>query len=82
MGLGSSLFLIAVGAILRFAITVTTHGVDLHTIGVILMIVGAVGFVVSLFWMAVWAERRREPSVPPPGTGTQPTQVRSTDPRY
>jgi hypothetical protein len=81
MGLGSSLFLIAVGAILRFAITVTTNGVNLHTIGVILMIVGAVGFVVSLFWMAVWAERRREPGVPP-GAAPPSTQVRSTEPRY
>ncbi len=79
MGLGSSLLLIAVGAILRFAITVTTHGIDLQTIGVILMIVGAVGFVVSLFWMAVWADRRRNPSVPQPGA--QPP-VRTTEPRY
>jgi hypothetical protein len=80
MGLGSSLLLIAVGAILRFAITVTAHGIDLQTVGVILMIVGAVGFVVSLFWMAIWAERRRQPSVPPPGT--QPTQAHTAEPRY
>jgi uncharacterized membrane protein len=82
MGLGSSLFLIAVGAILRFAISVTTRDINLHTVGVILMIVGAVGFVISVFWMAVWADRRREASLPPAGTGTQPTQVRSTEPRY
>ena len=79
MGLGSSLLLIAVGAILRLAITVTTHGIDLQTVGVILMIVGAVGFVVSLFWMAVWTERRRNPDVPAPGT--QPP-VRATEQRY
>jgi hypothetical protein len=79
MGLGSSLLLIAVGAILRFAITVTTHGIDLQTVGVILMIVGAVGFVVSLFWMAVWTDRRRNPDVPAPGT--QPP-IGTTEPRY
>jgi hypothetical protein len=79
MGLGSSLLLVAVGAILRFAITVSTHGIDLQTVGVILMIVGAVGFVVSLFWMAVWTERRRNPDVPVAGSQAP---VRTTEPRY
>jgi uncharacterized membrane protein len=59
MGLGTSLFLIAVGAILRFAVTASTSSVNLHTVGVILMIVGGVGLIVSLFWMTVWADRRR-----------------------
>lgn len=59
MALGTSLFLIAVGAILRFAITASTHDVNIQTIGVILMIVGAIGLVISLFWMGVWADRRR-----------------------
>ena len=59
MGLGTSLFLIAVGAILKFAITTTAHGVNINTIGVILMIVGAVGLIISMFWMTVWADRRR-----------------------
>lgn len=59
MGLGTSLFLIAVGAILRFAVTVTTHGFNLHTVGVILIAVGVVGLVISLFWMTIWADRRR-----------------------
>ena len=48
MGLGTSLVLIAVGAILRFAVSVSSHGVNIHTVGVILMIVGIVGFVISL----------------------------------
>lgn len=61
MGLGTSLFLIAVGAILKFAITTTAHGVNINTIGVILMIVGAVGLVISLFYMTMWADRRRQP---------------------
>jgi beta-lactamase regulating signal transducer with metallopeptidase domain len=58
MALGTSLLLIAVGAILRFAVSVTTHGFSIHTIGVILMIVGAVGLVISLLWMMVWRDRQ------------------------
>jgi heme/copper-type cytochrome/quinol oxidase subunit 2 len=62
--LGTSLFLIAVGAILRFAVHVSTKGFNLHTVGVILIIVGIVGFVISLFWMTVWADRRRRVAPP------------------
>jgi hypothetical protein len=67
MALGTALFLIAVGAILRFAVTATTHGVNIQTIGVILMIVGAVGLLISLFWMSVWSGRQRQtaPAYPP-----------------
>lgn len=51
MGIGVSVFLIAVGAILKFAITWSTEGVDLSTVGVILMVVGALGMLMSmLFW--------------------------------
>ena len=51
MGIGVSVFLIAVGAILSFAITWTAQGVNLDTVGVILMIVGAIGLLMSmLFW--------------------------------
>jgi hypothetical protein len=59
MGLGTSIFLIAVGAILRFAVSVSTTGFNIHTIGLILMIVGIVGLVISLLWMTVWADRRQ-----------------------
>ena len=58
MTLGTSLFLIAVGAVLRFAVNVSTSGFNIHTVGVILMIVGAVGFILSLLWMTMWADRR------------------------
>lgn len=51
MGIGVSVFLLAIGAILTFAIDVTTEGVNLDTVGVILMIVGAIGMLASmLFW--------------------------------
>ena len=59
MGIGTSIFLIAVGAILRYAITTNVEGVDLDVVGLILMIVGVVGLVLSFLWMSMWADRRR-----------------------
>lgn len=56
MRIGLSLFLIAVGAILKFAVTADVSGVSLSTVGVILIVVGAVGLVISLILMAT---RRR-----------------------
>jgi hypothetical protein len=52
MGLGTSIFLIAVGAILKFAVTATVSGISLATVGVILMVVGIAGLVISLFFVA------------------------------
>jgi hypothetical protein len=59
MTLGTSLLLIAVGAILRFAVNVTTSGFNIQTIGVILMIVGVVGLILSLLYMTMWDRRER-----------------------
>ena len=59
MTTGTSLFLIAVGAILRYAATASVSGVSLATVGLILMIVGGVGLVISLFDLLVWNPRRR-----------------------
>jgi hypothetical protein len=61
MGLGGSLILIAVGAILRWAVTATASGVNIHTVGLILLIVGGIGFVISLLWMAFYADRTTRP---------------------
>lgn len=52
MGIGTSIFLIAVGAILKFAVTATISGVELATVGVILMVVGIIGLLVSLLFLA------------------------------
>jgi hypothetical protein len=52
MTVGGSIFLIAVGAILRYAVTDSISGVDLATIGLILMIAGIVGLVIGLFMYA------------------------------
>lgn len=57
MALGTSLLLIAIGAVLRFAISVSTHGFNLHTIGTILIVVGAIGLVISLLWMMMASRR-------------------------
>jgi len=54
MGIGMSIFLFAVGAILRFAVTVTTEGFNLHAIGNILMLVGAIGALFSLIFWTSW----------------------------
>jgi hypothetical protein len=56
MGIGTSLVLIAIGAILKFAVTDAISGVELSTIGVILMVVGIVGLLISLLLMT----RRRD----------------------
>jgi hypothetical protein len=51
MGIGVSVFLLAVGAILAFAVDVTTQGLDLNMVGVILMVVGLIGLLTSfIFW--------------------------------
>jgi hypothetical protein len=57
MGIGVSLFLIAVGAVLTFALHLHVGGVNLDMIGWILMVVGALGLVVT---MVIWGGRRRE----------------------
>ena len=54
MGLGVSIFLIAVGAILTWAVNASVSGLELNTIGVILMIVGALGLVLSMIFWSSW----------------------------
>jgi hypothetical protein len=64
MSLGASLFCVAVGAILHFAVTATLAGIDIQTVGTILMVIGVIGFAISL-WL-YFASRRAEPGPPPP----------------
>jgi hypothetical protein len=74
MGLGASLFLIAAGAILVWGVTGEVAGADIDAIGVILMIVGGIGIVLSMLFWTSWGGpgyfgRRRETYVedrPPP----------------
>jgi uncharacterized membrane protein len=57
MGIGTSIFLIAVGAILKFAVTAHVSGISLATVGTILMVVGVIGLLISLFMVAAWNDR-------------------------
>ncbi len=51
MGIGVSIFLLAVGAIMTFALDAEVSGIDLDTVGVILMVVGIIGLLMSaMFW--------------------------------
>ena len=52
MSIGASLFLIAAGAILYFAVNADISGLEISTIGIILMVIGAVGLAISLFMLS------------------------------
>jgi len=79
MRIGASLFLIAVGAILKFAVTKQVTGVNVNTVGVVLMVVGIIGLVLSLLFMTT----RRRTDIVHHGTGTTYIEpVDPTDPGY
>ena len=59
MTIGASIFLIALGAILKYAVDVTVSGIEIQTIGLILMIAGVVGLIIGLF-LLTQADRRRQ----------------------
>jgi hypothetical protein len=59
MTIAGAVFLIAVGAILKFATNWHVQGVNVDTVGVILMIAGAAGLILSFFQEAIWSSRRR-----------------------
>ena len=85
MTIGAGIFLIAVGAILKFATNFHIQGVYVDTIGVILMIAGAVGLLIGLFQEIVWARRARPLApgeVPPAAPVEERREVREQPPRY
>jgi uncharacterized YccA/Bax inhibitor family protein len=63
MGTGVSLILIAVGAILAWAVSAEVSGVDLQVVGVILLVVGAIGLLLSLIFWSSWGGFRRREAV-------------------
>jgi Flp pilus assembly protein protease CpaA len=73
MGIGVSIFLIAVGAILAFAVSAEVSGVDVQTVGWIVLVVGLLGLVLSMiFWSSwggpgYWNRRRTYVEEGPPG---------------
>lgn len=74
MTIGTSLVLLAVGAILKYAVTGSVSGLNIQTVGVILMIVGIVGLVLSLLYMTVLGRDKRG--------GTVVERERVRDDRY
>jgi hypothetical protein len=81
MTIAAAVFLIAVGAILRYATNIHVQGISIDTVGLILMIAGAVGLVLSFFQEAIWSDRvrRREATVPEERREVPP---REAPPRY
>ena len=64
MYIGTSIFLIALGAILKFAVTATVGGFEIQTAGVILIVVGLIGLVISILMLAMRKDRRGDEVVP------------------
>jgi Na+/proline symporter len=61
VGIGTSIFLIAIGAILYFAVDASISGLEIQTVGLILMIVGIIGLLISIWFMSR-ASRRGPPA--------------------
>jgi hypothetical protein len=86
MTIGAGIFLIAVGAILKFATNFHVSEISIDTIGVILMVAGAVGLLIGLFQEIVWSRRTRPvaPGEAPPPAVEERREVRDpgAPPRY
>jgi len=61
VGIGTSIFLIAIGAILYFAVNADISGLEISTVGLILMIVGIIGLLISLFYTSMATRRGAAP---------------------
>ncbi|WP_380171253.1 DUF6458 family protein [Kineococcus sp. DHX-1] len=70
MRLGTSIFLLAVGAILTFAVTVSVAGVDLQTVGVILMVIGVLGIILEFAMFRPRTQRTTSVTSADPVSGT------------
>jgi len=75
--IGTSIFLIALGAILKFAVTATVAGLNIQTAGTILIVVGVIGLLISILLLTVGSDRRRGRVVE-----EDRTVVRDREPRY
>ncbi|GAA0317960.1 DUF6458 family protein [Kineococcus aurantiacus] len=79
MRLGTSIFLIAVGAILTFAVTFSVSGVDVHTVGVILMLVGVLGIILEFALFRPRTRRTTSTTTADPRSGTTTRQTTQRD---
>jgi Domain of unknown function (DUF6458) len=76
MGIGVSIFLIAVGAVLAFAVNAEVSGLDIQVVGWILLVVGAIGIVLSLLFWSSWGGWGRREVVEERPTSRRETVVR------
>jgi hypothetical protein len=81
--IAGAIFLIAVGAILRYATNLHVEGVSIDTVGLILMIAGVAGLVLTFFQEAIWSDRRRrrDAALPDERVAEERREVREP-PRY
>jgi hypothetical protein len=84
MTIAAAIFLIAVGAILKFATNFHVEGLSVDTVGVILMIAGAAGLILGFFQEAIWSDRarRREVAANEQRDALAAQERRSPPPRY
>jgi beta-lactamase regulating signal transducer with metallopeptidase domain len=76
MTIGSSILLIAIGAILKYAVTAHVSGIDIQTAGTVLLIVGVVGLILSMIYTFLWSRQRRDVRA------VDERDPRYNDPRY
>ncbi|HEU4944522.1 MAG TPA: DUF6458 family protein [Solirubrobacterales bacterium] len=84
MTIAGGIFLIAVGAILKFATNIHVQGVSIDTVGLILMIAGAAGLILGFFQDAIWSDRarRREVAAAEQRDALAAQERRDLPPRY
>jgi hypothetical protein len=75
MSLGVSIFLLVVGAILTFAVNVSASGFSINTVGIILMVAGALGLVLSLLFWSSFSPYRRSRTVAGPDTVVEERRI-------
>jgi len=71
MGIGTSIFFVAVGAILAFAVDVHVQGLDIKTVGLILLVVGGIGILLSMIFWSSWGGFHRRDIVVDGGSGAR-----------
>jgi hypothetical protein len=59
MTIGSSIVMIAIGAILAYAVKADISGIDIQTVGIILIVLGIIGLILSLLYTFMWSGGRR-----------------------
>ena len=75
MGIGVSLILIAVGAVLAFAVHVTTSGFNVNTVGYILLVVGIAGALISMMFWSSWGGFGGRETAAGPASGRRTTVI-------